>query len=238
MKAIFFFAALFFVTSIFSQDGDPPSGFELNVENGSTNNRELRTRVYPVSMVFNGNDPRQYDLHAKNPVVNVYTYINGRHKYQTEFALIPGTSKGWDFDGINTNGGTVGAVGVGIYKVEFFWNGAWRDSCLVEWDEHNPGDLTLKFLDDNSNPRIVYHWADCNTEAALPSDRKLFAYNQTGCGGISRNKEYGNFLYSTANNNTYTVLPQDFRQDCGNENYPIFDGQYGTGRLFSNLTID
>jgi hypothetical protein len=53
-----------------------------------------------------------------------------------------------------------------------------------------------------------------------------------------RNKIYGNYLYDNTFNNTYSILPQDFRQDCGpweSHSQDIVTNR--TGLLTNNLTI-
>ncbi|MBZ0204448.1 MAG: hypothetical protein K8I03_15660 [Ignavibacteria bacterium] len=236
------FVILFFTVSFFAQEEEdpPPSGFEINIENASTSNRLLKIRVYPISMVFNGYN--EYDLHAQNPVQNVYNYINGRGKYIEVFYINPGNSIGLDFDGVNTNGGNVASIGRGMYKIEFDWNNDeydnWQDSCILEYDEGNPGDLSLVLVDDHNNPRITFQWASCSAPELLPTDRKLYSFNQQGCGGFVRSKLYGNYTYSSSNNNNFTIFPQDFRIDCSEQsNDRDIDTYNRFGKLVNNLTI-
>ncbi len=72
MKLLIYFTMLIFYislnTKIHTQDEkDPPlENFELKVKNESINNTTITVRIYPVSMVFNGN--KEYRLDAEHPL--------------------------------------------------------------------------------------------------------------------------------------------------------------------------
>jgi len=250
-----FFLQVFYTLTLFAQNDslDQLHDSEVLFFNNSTSSQTIRVKIFPVSMVFNG--WYNYDLKAKHPLVPpspiVYNYVNGRNTSNHQYAIAPGGSfVGFNHDRGSFNTGVRGSVSFGIYKIEVlrFTEHDWLfvDTCTIEWDAGFPSNLTadveIHFRDDNngiggSGPRLTYNWSTCAEQNVSTVNRKIEAWNQ--CSGQTRSKYYGDMIYSTANGNNRTLLPQDYRNDCNTyENYPPFAGQYGIGLLTMNLTID
>ncbi len=88
-----------------------------------------------------------------------------------------------------------------------------------------------------ADPELFFNWTDCSEIRNISQvNRKMFAWDH--CSGRTRDWDPGNIIYNTANGNNRCLLPQDYRIDCGTENYPDLPGQWGTGVLTLNLTID
>lgn len=216
---------------------------ELIFRNASLT-KPISVQVYPISMVFNGNN--KYDLHARYFNQN-YHYNIGKGTGSYAFHIPPNTV---DFAVINHDAdGTVGnnqaSVGFGKYKVYINWGSGW-DTCTIEWDygyslnfPNFSGDLTIIFRDDLNNPRVNFKWSGSSLEYPITSSNKeIVAWNQQDYGGSRRRREkvYGNFIYDNSFGNTYNIFPQDSRRDCGNEVQSFEDNRSGV--LTLNLTID
>jgi len=236
-------------TKIYTQDeNDPPlQNFELKVRNQSVQNRTITARIYPVSMVFNGN--KEYRLDARYPLdmgTYQYNFINGRNSAESLWTIAPNAELNLNHDQDDNRYGTRATLGFGIYKLEIKWgSGNNFDTCTINYDAGYPGnlsaDIDFEFRDNTdatgSGPRVVFKWGGCTEVRNISQvNRKMYAWDQ--CSGRTRDWDPGNIIYNTTNGNNRILLPQDFRQDCPNENYPNFTGQYGTGLLTLNLTID
>ncbi len=251
------FIVLILTKTSLTQDGDPPPVVdEVGFKNNSIYGRNLEIVIYPVSMIMNSNG--FYDLHTKygdNTGNTVYNYattgnrsrvwdtLNQTWIYSTVIShtLNPGNSVGFQHERDAQSDGSQGIFAYGMYKVEFHW-GIGTDTCLIEFDASNFGDLNLIYYDDSlgGGPRIMYTWpSTCGERNINATNKHIKSWEDNWCGTI-RAKNYGNYVYTDDENNTYTLLPQDFRQDCGNESFinANFLGGYGTGRLSLNLTID
>lgn len=255
MKTLILVSLLCFsVTVLIAQNDslDMLHNSELLIHNNSTNSQRIRVRVYPVSMVFNG--VFDYRLNADqpsgppNPIL--YNFINARNTSEFQFEIISGSNFiGFNHDVDFGNTSTVGCVGFGMYNVEVHkWsNPNWLlvDTCLIDFDAGFPGsllnDLHVIYRDDTrgiggSGSRLTFYWDNCAEQNITSVSKYIKAWNQ--CSGQIREKEYGEMIYSTNNGNSYTKLPQDYRIDCGTENFPDLPSQWGTGVLTLNLTID
>lgn len=216
---------------------------ELIFTNASAS-KPINVQVYPISMVFNGNN--KYDLRSRYFNQN-YHYNIGKGTGSYAFHIPPNTI---NFATINHDAdGTVGnnqaSVGYGKYKVLINW-GSGSDTCTVEWDygyglnyPNFSGDLTIIFRDDQNNPRVLFKWSGSSLEYPITSSNKeIVAWNQQDYGGSKRRREkvYGNFLYDNSFGNTYNIFPQDSRRDCGGEVQTFEDNRSGV--LTLNMTID
>lgn len=176
-----FLLFILFPLFLFSQTEDPPlTTIELAFWNLSTSNTAVKFKVYPVSMVFNGD--YKYNLVAFNqsypdPYTVPYGFINGRNLYEYEWTLQPNQFTGLNHDKSPYYSSTVGCVGFGVYKIEVwkYSNNVYVliDTCTVEYDAGYPGvfsaDLSIYYRDDingigGSGPRITYYWGSGCTE--------------------------------------------------------------------------
>jgi len=251
-----FFCLVILTANLFTQDEEtPPYTGEIKVINQSTT-RTIYVRVFPVSMIFNGNN--FYDLHTLFPDVTgnyQYRYMTGASLYNDTISFDHRISPGHFIEfqhelAAQTSTESNGILGFGVYKFEFYWDGGLRDTCLVEYDAEGAPvrDLSFFFKQDTlgTNPRVEYNWAgiDCTERTIQAAGRYLKRWEPDWCHNPpihNRSKNPGNFQYITDPNNAYQVLPQDLRQNCGEENYPwpaLLDIHYGTGLLNYNLTID
>ncbi|HRQ31198.1 MAG TPA: hypothetical protein PLU49_14040 [Saprospiraceae bacterium] len=234
MKTLIFVFYIFifsFTFGIFSQD---LSGGDVKVSNPLGSGKTLYVRVYPVSMIFNADE--EYDLQASNPILNRFTFLNGRNIDEDKFEILPGNLTGWNADWVTDPGGSVGGLGVGAYKFEFYWDGPnnLKDTCVVEFDYGFWRDLTFHY--DPGDDKMKYFFDYCNTtNIDLPQNRRIESWNNQ-C--TTRTRVRGDFVYDANNNNNYIILPQDFRQDCSNENHDTLISTNRTGYLTNNLFID
>lgn len=217
LKHLFFiFFTLVLTVTPKSQDDDPPPSVdEISIRNLSTT-RNLTLKIFPVSMIMNGNN--FYDLHTKFPDDEDsirYHYLTTAHLYNGNFVsthtLIPSGYVGFQHEIDAQDDGSSGIMGFGIYKIVFNW-GSGGDTCLLEFDAATAEDLGFTFKDDSpgGGPRIVYSWgASCPERTISAANRHLKSWERTWCGTVG-NKTYGNFLYTTHQSNTYTILPQDY----------------------------
>ncbi len=242
---IFIFLFVFNVLQLFSQDLEI---IDLFVDNQSTT-RTMTFVAYPVSMVFNG--ALEYNLHAFFPSANFH-FINGAGTGGNHFSVPPGGQVGLNFEGSSSPAG-VAAFGKGIYKMEFSWIASQGgdnnstggfDTCTIEFDAGIIHDLTLTFRDDQNGiggngPRITYRWANCSSQEINIADvnKTLQCWNHCSYPTES-GKTLGNFVYDNSHNNNYSIMPQDFRWDCGDENQDWEIVTNRTGLLTLNLTID
>jgi len=249
------------ISSLFINNGYASNTPELYISNASTN-RQMSVKIYPVSMVFNGNE--KYDLLCRNREnILIYNFINSRNA-----GIVNHGQTLWYNHDINpTNSANHGAIGFGVYKVEISVSAiSFFDTCTIEWDiewkNRTPPfgfDLTIYFRDDGNDPRVTFQWAN-GTETRIDDasiNRRIQAWVQPGNG--TRAKEYGDFHYSVQNTqlpfppdrdyNFYTIFPQDSRRDCermlfkadgttyfASEPQAFTDNR--SGDLTMNLTID
>ena len=261
LKAIIFHTLLFFIIIFsqrsFSQENLP--AYEIDIENNSSN--IIYVRIYPISFVFNGdieNDYR-YDLHANhlsNPIL--YNFINGRNLLVDSFQVNGNSSLFINHDRDATTNGTKATVGFGKYKI-VIWNiYDFGDTLTVEWDAGYPhvdpifetrwsADLHLYYYEDNNNnPSIFFKWGTGIRQYPISFvNKNIVAWDQqyvlspapsTDSVRLLRPKEFGNFILDTINNNTYNVIPQDSRVDCGLENHKFDDNRSGV--LTLNLKVN
>jgi len=229
-------------------ENDPPqANYEVKVSNRSNNN-SITVRIYPISMVFNG--ILEYRLDAEHPLEMTtynYNFINGRNDAEDFWNISPGNEININHDQDDNNEYTNATIGYGIYKLEVKCDAAnFFDTCTINYDAGYPGnlsaDIQFEYRDNTditgSGPRVVFYWGGCTEMRNISQvNRKMYAWDQ--CSGRTRNWDPGNIIYSSANGNSRTLLPQDYRNDCNTyENYPPFTGQYGIGLLTMNLTID
>jgi len=238
--------------SINSQIQNPPYPGEIKIIN--TTSKEASLKVYPVSMIFNNRN--FYDLHTRyydltepytyhymtgtslnsGALVNVHTITSESEIYlQHELAS-------------QTDGGEA-ILGFGVYKFEFYLNGQFIDTCIVEYDgAPTPiNDLTF-FINENVEERSIsveYSWAGtgCPARPITDAARYLKRWEPDWCNNPpqnNRSKNYGDFIYKTDPESYYDILPQDFRQDCGTESNhdQALETLNRTGILSLNLTID
>jgi hypothetical protein len=229
LKHLFFiFFALVLTITPKSQDDDPPPSVdEISIFNTSST-RNLTFKIFPVSMIMNGNN--FYDLHTKYPdnQGNIrYRYLTTGHlnngNFVSTYTLSPNGYVGFQHEVDAQSDGSSGIMGFGIYKIVFNW-GSGGDTCLLEFDAATANDLGFEFKDDTpgGGPRIVYTWSEtgCPERNISAANRYIKSWERKWCGTTDA-KNYGNFVYTTHESNTYTILPQDYRQDCGDENYPV-----------------
>ena len=171
MKINYFIINIFVLFILFIQCLHSTSLYELKINNYSNTN-DLQVKIYPVSMVFNGNSLLDL-IYTNRPLHNVpdyFDYINGRMVVSNSltewFITPPNGNHGYNF---NSNEVPGGAVGFGLYKVTFYvpvGGGTdyptFLDTFLIEYDGRGSvNDMELNFRDDgNLGPRITFRPTD------------------------------------------------------------------------------
>lgn len=216
-------------------------GAEFTVRNMATN-VAVSFKVYPVSMVFNhipptGSGKTQYNLLAGVIRNNINDYINGRSINEKFWTLSFGDDKTFEFDRASQINTSVGTLGYGRYRFEFWFKdntiGPSDDYVDVEFD-YNHGvfpsgsntDLSLEIIKISGVPKIYYRWVDAfDYYLPVPSNRLLEGWHQL-YPNFWREKNFGDFKYNTGDNglqgwqeNNYNVIPQDPRRDCVEDVY-------------------
>jgi hypothetical protein len=141
-------------------------------------------------------------------------------------------------EGVTSNGNSIGGIGRGVYKFEFFYETINNlvDSAIVEWDAGNDfGDLSLVFNDASEPAKLEsYHFAGMTNPLPLPSNRKINCWSY-----LNRNKIFGNWVFDDIVHQNLAILPQDFRQDCEEESHTATDleNEWRIGVLTLNMLI-
>ncbi len=253
MKILFgILALLFHFTNVYS------SGGEIWIKNISS--EEIQVRIIPVSAIFNNDNLNSisyanYNLLKTSPNAPndpQRRYITSINEFQNTWFSIPsGIEKYVDFDQVGGSPeSTIGTIGFGIYKFEFWWDGhnpathPADDYFTLEFDwgytnsnrnfgcTSQPADILIHFTNEVSgHPRIQYLWRTCECAQEtdfqdVPQDRKLYERIR-GCTGQTWEQDLGNFKYNLGTEltiNPYRVIPLDPRRDC-DYNYPFWPMQ-------------
>ncbi|MEO8664627.1 MAG: hypothetical protein ABI462_03945, partial [Ignavibacteria bacterium] len=221
---------------------------ELVFVNNSSEN--VNIRIYPVSVVFNGDFECNLKARKRSNPQNLYNkcdYISGiyRDRYDTlhnNFTLYASdTTKGLEYDPDDGQVGNVfGIFSYGRYKISL--TNAYLDSIILETDVSDLyGDLQIFFYNDS----LVYLWGAAELRVKLTSSSYTIQNWKPLGSSQNTQKNFGNFVYATgtiANPNPYTIFPQDSRRDCNvilggiNQNNVFNDAR--NGKLISYLSID
>lgn len=233
MSVIFFVLLI----TVFVTDSAVAAPCEVFLYNYS-NTRVIGINIYPISMIFNGNN--EYDLHSRYFTPSYHYNVGGN------FTVAPNSNVSTiNHDADGTTAGNTASVGYGKYKIVVSWNTG-RDTCTAEWDygftlapPPFSADLSIIFRDDNNNPRVNFKWSGSIQEYPITYvNKEIVAWDQqnTEFQRRFRRKNYGNFIYDNSFGNTYNIFPQDSRRDCGGENQSFEDNRSGV--ITQNLTID
>lgn len=238
MKTLYslLFLLVVFSVKLFAQDLYPNELTFVNFSS-TTPKKVCHFRIYPVSMVFNGNYRyclRGLNNSSGNPIFNyidgvsvIYNQINHTYTKYTIFDVPawpdPASSIGFNNDITGASGGAKGNLGFGIYKVYISVSDpgdeelTYNEIFTIEWDNNynqTPSfpDLVLRYKDDGNDQRITFQWGTCDEMKVrdIPG-KQITAWNQ--CVGHTRLKDYGPEFFDGVDVwNNY--LPQDARRDC------------------------
>lgn len=221
-----------------------PEVFINNFSSDST--KRIKVKIYPISMVFNGE--YEYNLRARWPIVSgnsqyyyiagVSTIFNPNLHNSIEYIIDQDTLlrllANHDMNSINASCNF--AFGFGKYLIQFWWDsldGPPSDYVTLEYDAGyrlppiTNADVTISYVDNGNDPRIEFVWTgDTVVRNTRDVQRKLECWNQYGRG--TRPKNYGDFRFGFGSvncQNNYTIIPQDPRRDCVPEVYPQFQAE-------------
>jgi hypothetical protein len=211
------------------------NNFELLIWNESVTNTKINAKIFPVSIMINGENTCDLVAHTRGSY-NGHTqyYINGVEYYYTEkktnWELTPGQILYFDIDQ-NSDGEdpplvTHGKLGYGIYKiiivtinVEYLTH---IDSLTIDIDASNYlGDQCIRFRDDNNDPRTLFQYQ-------FEPENQWIRISQTNYQmkpwiHYNRQREYGDAYFAPFGELTF---PLDSRKDCNRVLPPPFNPDY------------